>query len=80
MAVARQVAGVGPFVHHDARVVPQLPGKLAVADIDRVHLRRAVRQQHIGEAAGGGADVEADAARRREAEVTQRMVELQPAA
>ena len=78
--VVRQVAGIGPFVHRDARVVPQLPGKLAVTDIDRVHLCRAMRQQDIGEAAGGCTDIEADAAGRREAEMTQRVVELPPAA
>ena len=67
-------------MHHDARIVAQLPGELAVADIDRMYLRRAMRQQHIGEAAGGGADVEADPPGRRQAEMAQRVVELQPAA
>ena len=36
--------------------------QLAVADIDADHLRRAVLQQAVGEAAGGLADVEAQLA------------------
>ena len=51
-----------------------------MADVDRVHLGRAMRQQHVGEASGRGADVETDAASRRQAEVVQRVVELQAAA
>ena len=46
----RQVAGVGLFVHDDTRIGSQLPGKLAMADIDRMHLGGTMRQQHIGEA------------------------------
>ena len=74
--VARQVARVGFLVRHDARIGAQLPRELAVTDIDCVHSRRAMRQQHVGEATGGGADVEADAACRREAEMAQRMIEF----
>ena len=36
------------------RILAQLPGELAVADIDRVDLRRAFAQEHVGEAAGRG--------------------------
>ena len=36
--------------------------KLAGADIDRVDALGAARQQHLGEAAGRGADIEADTA------------------
>ena len=43
-------------------------------------MRRAVLQQAVGEAAGRGADVEAAAARRVEAERRQRVGELHPAA
>ena len=61
MMVARQVAGVGFLVDHDAWVGAELPGKLAVADIDRMDLGGAVGEQDIGEASGGGADVQGDA-------------------
>ena len=40
-----------------------------MADIDRMHPRGAVREQDIGEAAGGRANIEADAAGRIEAEM-----------
>ena len=58
--LARQHTRVDPLAHDDARVLAQLPGELAVADIDGVDLPRAARQQHIGEAAGRGADIERD--------------------
>ena len=61
MVVARQVAGVGLFVDHDARVGAELPGELAVADIDGMDVGGAVGEQDVGEASGGGADVQADA-------------------
>ena len=54
-------------MHDHARIVAQLPGELAVADIDGMHQRRAVREQHIGEPAGRRADIEADAPLRRRA-------------
>jgi len=36
--------------------------QLAAPDIDGEHEARTVLQQHLGETAGGGADVEADMA------------------
>ncbi len=59
--VARQVAGVGFFVDHDAGVGAELPGELAVADVDGMDFRGAVGEQDVGEASGGCADVQADA-------------------
>ncbi len=35
--------------------------QLAAPDVDRVDAPRAAREQHLGEAAGRGADVETDA-------------------
>jgi hypothetical protein len=67
-------------MHGHARVVAQLPGQLAVADIHRVDLRGALGQQHVGEAAGGGAEVHADAALRRQAEMLQPVRQLHAAA
>ena len=78
--VRGQVAGVDALVQHHARVVAQLPGELATADIDRMDARRPAMQQHVGEPAGGGPDVEADAPGRREREMIERMGELDAAA
>ena len=55
---ARQVTRVGSLQHDHARVVPQPRVKLAVADIDRIDLPRAAFAQHMGESAGGRADIE----------------------
>src|SRR5579872_3825312 len=77
---AAQIAGVDALMHNDARVLAQFPGKLPAADIDRMHAGGAMRQQHVGEAAGRGADIERGAARRVEAEMIECKGELQPAA
>ena len=76
---------VGLFHHHHARVLAQFPGKLAASDIDRVHSRRAARQQYIGKAAGRRADIERDRAswtQRRwiDREMVERESELEAAA
>src|SRR5712672_2711410 len=55
---SRQMAGVHPLVDNDARILPQLPGELAISDVDGVNAAGAARQQHVSEAAGRGADVE----------------------
>ena len=75
-----QMARIGAFQHHDARIVAQLPRQLAVADIDGIDLRGAVGQQHVGEAAGRGADIDRDRALGIEREMRERVRELQPAA
>ena len=54
--------------------------QLPASDIDRVDELGAALQQHLREAAGGGADIEADAAARIEAEMIERRGELHPAA
>ncbi len=74
------MAGVGALVDDHAGVGTQLPGELAVADIDRMDPQRAVGEQHVGEAAGGSADVEADPSLRAEAERRQPVRELETAA
>ena len=62
---AVSVPRVDLLEHDDARIGAQRPVELAVADVERDHARRAALQQHVGEAAGRGADVERDAAARR---------------
>ena len=54
--------------------------QLPMPDIDRVDAPCAAREQHLGEAAGRGADIEADAASRIEAEMIERGRELHAAA
>ena len=63
-------------------VLPQRPGQLAVADVDRDHLARRRPQQHVGEAAGRGARVQAAPAgdgQAQRAERRQRTGQLVPA-
>ena len=61
-------------------MVVQRGMQLAVADIDGEHEAGAVRQQHLGEAAGGGADVEADMVLDLDRILLQRAGELDAAA
>ena len=60
----RQGARIRALETVDARIGGDFRVELAVADIDRVDLRRAAQQQHLREAAGGGPDIEADQALR----------------
>src|SRR5579883_1046286 len=53
-----QLAGVDAFVENDAGVGAERPHQLAGADVDGVNARGAGLQQSVGEAAGGGSDVE----------------------
>ena len=72
--------GVGLFRHDHARISAQLPGKLAMADIDGVDLRGAAIEQDVGETAGRRADIETDPPGRIDAETLDAMGQLQPAA
>lgn len=54
--------------------------QLVAADIDGIDVPSTGSQQHVGEAAGGRADIEADEPGRVEAERVQRGLQLQPAA
>ena len=60
-----KVARVEVLDDDDARIVAQRPVDLPVADVERDDARRAALQQDVGEAAGGRADVERLASRRR---------------
>ena len=73
-------ARVDAFVQHHARVGAQFPIELAGADIDGVNARGAGLQQGVGEAAGGGADIEADLAGDVDGEVAQRAGQFEAAA
>lgn len=54
-----KVAGVGAFEEGDARVVAEALVELGAADIDGEDRSGAALEEAIGEAAGGGAEVEA---------------------
>ena len=58
--------------HAYPRVGTQRPGQLPVADVDRDDLGGAGAQQHVGEAAGGGAGVQAAPAGDRQPERRER--------
>src|SRR5579862_938823 len=73
-------ARVRALEHDDALVGAQPFVQLAVADVDRNHAGSAALQEHVGETAGGGADVEAVEARRVQAEGVERVRELLAAA
>ena len=60
---ASEIARVGALDHRHARVLPQLPVQLPVADVQGDDVARAALQQHVGEAAGRRADVERQHAR-----------------
>ncbi len=62
-----EVAAVHPFEADHPGVVAEALVQLVVADIDGVDPRRAAFQQHLGEAAGRGAEVEAGHPRRLDA-------------
>ena len=51
-------AGVRALDDHHAGIVAQTPVELAVTDVEGHHARRASLQQHVGETAGGRADIE----------------------
>src|SRR5579864_3214651 len=75
-----KISRVHAFADHHAWVVAQLPIELAVANVDRPHARRAALEQAIGEAAGGGADVETSAALHVDGPVIERRRQLVTAA
>ena len=75
-----EVAGVQALDRVHPRVGGERRRELAVADVDGPDLGGAAGEQDLGEAAGRGAEVERDGARRVEAEDVERVHELQRAA
>ena len=75
-----QLAGVRALHRHDARVAAERFGKLSAAHVESVDARRAALQQDVREAAGRGADVERDPARRVDLERIERRRQLVAAA
>ena len=65
---------------NDAGVLPQLPGELIGADINRINLRRPTREQDVGKSAGRATDVQRHCTRYVEPEMREAMIELDPAA
>ena len=72
-------AGVLMFVENDARVCFETPGDLGCADVDTMNFGRAVLQEAVCEATGGGADIDADQAGRIDCEVVQGFFEFEAA-
>ena len=67
-----ECANVGFLQRRDSRVRAQSRVKLPAPDIDRIDAAGAARDQHVGKAAGRGADIKADVAFRIEAEMIER--------
>jgi aminoglycoside 6'-N-acetyltransferase len=67
-----------PFEDDDARVLADPRVQLAVANVQRDHACCAALEQNVGEAAGGGADVEAGPPGRIDAEGVEGVGELGP--
>ena len=78
--VGRQRAGVGALDHRHALVLAQAVVELAVGDVERDDVLGAALEQAVGEAAGGGADVQRAAAGDVEPERVERVGELDAAA
>src|SRR5260370_28210900 len=71
-----QMAGIQSLVHDDPWILPQFPGELTMPDIDGVDAAGAARQQHVGKAAGRGADIESFPAVDHDPEMVEGMGEL----
>src|SRR4029079_16676766 len=76
----RDGARVGALDHRDALVRSQAVVELAIGDVERDHVGGAALQQAVGEAAGGGADVERAATGRVDPQRVERVRELDAAA
>ena len=76
----RKVACVRPFEKGDARVFAQALVKLGPSDIDREHTGRAMLEEAIGEAARGGAEIEAAESGYVNGEVSESGFKFEPSA
>jgi len=73
-------AGVGAFAEGDAGIAAELVGNLAVAGVDGEDCGGAALQHAVGEAAGGGADVDAGEVGEVDGPVGEGALELEAAA
>ncbi len=74
--LAGQIAGVGFFHDHHARVLAQFPRQLALAHVHGKHLYRAALQQAVREAAGGRPEINRGEAGDVELKMFQRVFQL----
>ncbi len=75
----RQITRVRALDDGHSRIVAQAPIELAVGHVERDHARGAALKQAVGEATGGGTDVEAGVAADVEVEAVEGVGELDPA-
>src|SRR3981081_3491296 len=73
-------SSVGALEEGDAGVVAERLGDLAIAGVDSEYRLCAVLQHAVGEAAGGGSDVDARKAGERDGPVGEGVLELEAAA
>ena len=75
-----QIADIGVLERDHVGARAQFRMQLTASDIDCVDLPRPALEQHLGEAAGRGADIESNPPRRIEAEMIERGRKLHTAA
>ena len=73
-------AGVGALAQGDTRVVAKLLGDLAIAGVDGEDAGGSALQHAVGEAAGGGSDIDTGEAGERDGPVFEGALELETAA
>ena len=71
---------IRPLHHHHTIISAQAIVQLAVAGVDRIHLRRAVLEQAIRESADVAAEIRADEPGHIHTKLAQRMFEFHPRA
>lgn len=77
--LGRQMTGVGAFKDNHTVVAAQLPVQLAIADIDRVDLFGATRQQDIRKSSGRRPDIKTGLPRNIDLECLQRAFQFEAA-
>lgn len=71
---------VGALGHHDARIVAEFPREFAVGGIDAVNFCSAGLKKTISEATGGAAEIRAHQSSRVDGELSEGVMEFEPAA
>ena len=74
-----EVTHVGSFHHRHSRVLPQRPGELPAADVDRNDVTGATLEEAVGESTGGCPDVDAVSVASVDGERVERGGEFHPA-
>src|SRR5208283_3051529 len=74
-----KVPDIGPLDDNDSRVLPQLPRKLAVTDVDAINFYRPVLEQAVGKTSCGCADIHCNLTGRRYIKILERSFKFEAA-